>query len=67
MCVNFAEEHASEELEVEGELGKRGRKIVERITLEMYCQYELSLAFREPVPTTDIHYHNVVRTSLSCY
>ncbi|XP_061380790.1 E3 ubiquitin-protein ligase TRIM33 isoform X1 [Danaus plexippus] len=60
LCVNFAEEHASEELEVEGELGKRGRKIVERITLEMYCQYELSLAFREPVPTTDIHYHNVI-------
>lgn len=33
----------------EGELGPREKKIVERIVLEMYCQYELSLPFREVI------------------
>lgn len=31
----------------EGEFTPREKKIAERIVLELYCQYELSLPFRE--------------------
>ncbi|XP_045504983.1 transcription intermediary factor 1-alpha [Colias croceus] len=50
LCVNFAEQP------VEGSAGGAGggeglvgrrRRLVERITLELYCQYELSLPFRD--------------------
>lgn len=33
----------------EGELSPRAKKIAERIVLELYCQYELSLPFREVI------------------
>lgn len=57
LCVNFAELGAPEEEPVGGALGPRAQKIVERVTLELYCQYETSLPFREPVPPDNLHYH----------
>lgn len=63
LCVNFAEVGAGggEEAAPGGGLPPRLQKLVERITLELYCQYELSLAFREPVPPEHHHYHSKVR------
>ncbi|KAM3955462.1 tripartite motif-containing protein bonus [Aphomia sociella] len=65
LCVNFAEggeegeAGAAAGAEAEGAeaLSARQLKLVERITLELYCQYEPSLAFREPVPPDNLHYH----------
>lgn len=48
LCVNFAEEEAG--AAGGGALEGRARRVVERITLELYCQYELSLALRAPAP-----------------
>ncbi|CAH0718869.1 unnamed protein product, partial [Brenthis ino] len=61
LCVNFAEEGGEEEAAAAGgALAGRARRVVERITLELYCQYELSLPFREPVPETNRHYHSKI-------
>ncbi|XP_041969515.1 E3 ubiquitin-protein ligase TRIM33 [Aricia agestis] len=52
LCVNFAAlppEPAAGGA-AGGELAGRARRLVERVTLELYCQYELSLPFREPAP-----------------
>lgn len=60
LCVNFAElaPAAAEELPpARGGLPPRAQKLVERVTLELYCQYEASLAFREPVPAANLDYH----------
>lgn len=40
LCVNFAELAPGE--------AERERRLMERLTLELYCQYEPSLALREP-------------------
>lgn len=47
LCVNFAA-LPEESPGPSGELTGRRRRIVERITLELYCQLDLSLPFREP-------------------
>ncbi|XP_050355270.1 E3 ubiquitin-protein ligase TRIM33 isoform X1 [Nymphalis io] len=63
LCVNFAE-YAEGEAGVESEAGEltgRVRRIAERITLELYCQYEQSLPFREPVPPHNRHYHSKIQ------
>ncbi|XP_068623057.1 E3 ubiquitin-protein ligase TRIM33-like [Battus philenor] len=60
LCVNFAETPADSEPGSPGALSGRQRRLVERITLELYCQYELSLPFREPVPAHNLHYHTKV-------
>ncbi|GBP83520.1 E3 ubiquitin-protein ligase TRIM33 [Eumeta japonica] len=54
LCVNFAElgEEDSNILVGAGGLTARQQKIMERITLELYCQYETSLPFREPASGT---------------
>lgn len=59
--MNFAElPPALGEEATDGGLPPRLQKLVERVTLELYCQYELSLAFREPVPPENLHYHSKV-------
>ncbi|XP_028035606.1 E3 ubiquitin-protein ligase TRIM33 isoform X4 [Bombyx mandarina] len=63
LCVNFAE--VGEDAAPGGSgagpgLGPRMQRLVERITLELYCQYELSLHFREPVPAENLHYHSKI-------
>lgn len=55
LCVNFAE--VPEDEACAGSLSARQQRLVERITLELYCQYEPSLPFREPVPSDNLHYH----------
>ncbi|CAG5057795.1 unnamed protein product [Parnassius apollo] len=61
LCVNFAElPPESEDDLVPGVLSPRQQQLVERITLELYCQYELSLPFREPVPHHNLHYHSKI-------
>ncbi|RVE44993.1 hypothetical protein evm_010357 [Chilo suppressalis] len=62
LCVNFSEleEEGGDDDVVEGEgegLPPRLQRLVERVTLELYCQYESSLPFREPVPQDNLHYH----------
>ncbi|CAH0591729.1 unnamed protein product [Chrysodeixis includens] len=56
LCVNFAE-LAAEPEPAGGGLSSRSQRLVERLTLELYCQYEASLPFREPVPPDNVHYH----------
>lgn len=51
LCVNFSELPPDSE-SADGALSPRLQKIIERITLEMYCQYEISAPFREP-PTSE--------------
>lgn len=68
LCVNFAElplRPGEEAVPAGGGLPPRAQKLVERVTLELYCQYEPSLAFREPVPAANLHYHSKVRTRSS--
>lgn len=36
-------------------------KIVQRICLELYCQYEQSLPFRDLEPITNTAYYEIVR------
>ncbi|XP_075981925.1 transcription intermediary factor 1-alpha-like [Anticarsia gemmatalis] len=59
LCVNFAELSPAEEA-AGGGFTPRLQKLVERITLELYCQYEPSLPFREPVPPENLHYHSKI-------
>ncbi|KAL0830219.1 hypothetical protein ABMA28_003671 [Loxostege sticticalis] len=60
LCVNFAET-AGEDDGWSGEgLSPRQQRLVERVTLELYCQYEPSLPFREPVPADNVHYHSKI-------
>lgn len=48
LCTNFADipENPSND-RIDGELNLRERKVAERIVLELYCQYDPSLPFRE--------------------
>ncbi|XP_045453569.1 transcription intermediary factor 1-alpha [Melitaea cinxia] len=56
LCVSLADGG-----EAEGALEGRTRRVAERLTLELYCQYELSLPFREPVPPHNKHYHQKIQ------
>lgn len=47
--MNFAE-LPEEEPQAGGALTARQQKLMERVTLELYCQYELSLPLREAAP-----------------
>lgn len=50
LCVNFADiPDTVFEQRKEGELTLKEKKIAERIVLELYCQYEPSLPFREVI------------------
>lgn len=62
LCMNFAdlpdnfmgEKH-------DGELSAKERKIAERLVLELYCQYDASLPFREIIGPENIDYHSVIK------
>uniref|UniRef100_T1GFT4 B box-type domain-containing protein n=1 Tax=Megaselia scalaris TaxID=36166 RepID=T1GFT4_MEGSC len=41
-------------------LGPNELKVIQRICLELYCQYEQSLQFREPEPATNTSYYEIV-------
>ncbi|XP_028168858.1 transcription intermediary factor 1-alpha [Ostrinia furnacalis] len=60
LCVNFADSAGEDEGWCGPGLSPRQQRLVERITLELYCQYEASLPFREPVPADNLHYHSKI-------
>uniref|UniRef100_A0A0A9ZDP7 E3 ubiquitin-protein ligase TRIM33 n=4 Tax=Lygus hesperus TaxID=30085 RepID=A0A0A9ZDP7_LYGHE len=43
-----------------GHLTDEEHSVCERILLELYCQYDCSLHFREPIPPENIEYHKVI-------
>lgn len=45
----------------EGALSARERKIAERLILELYCQYEQSLPFREIIGVENTEYHTYIK------
>nr|CAH7723758.1 unnamed protein product [Callosobruchus chinensis] len=51
LCVNFADlaENVGTADKGDGELSSKEKKIAERLVLELYCQYEPSLHFREVI------------------
>lgn len=57
LCLNFAELPADS---AGPGSPARLQRVMERITLELYCQYESSLPFREPVSPDNEHYHRRV-------
>ncbi|BES90631.1 BBC [Nesidiocoris tenuis] len=44
-----------------GRLTLEEQRVCERILLELYCQYDCSLHFREPVPLDNADYHKIIR------
>uniref|UniRef100_A0A2A4JP59 B box-type domain-containing protein n=1 Tax=Heliothis virescens TaxID=7102 RepID=A0A2A4JP59_HELVI len=60
LCESLAELPADEPAPPGGGLPPRQQRLAERLTLELYCQYEPSLPFREPVPPDNLHYHSKV-------
>ncbi|XP_076256147.1 E3 ubiquitin-protein ligase TRIM33-like isoform X2 [Rhynchophorus ferrugineus] len=66
LCMNFADipENILNERK-EGELSLKERKIAERLVLELYCQYETSLPFREAIGPENVEYHQIVKKPMS--
>lgn len=61
LCYNFADMPLEAPGEKRtGDLSMREMKIMQRIVLEMYCQYEISLAFREPEPLANEEFYNMI-------
>lgn len=48
-----------------GELSVKEKKISERIVLELYCQYELSLPFRELIGPENVDYHSIIKKPIA--
>lgn len=66
LCVNLAELASNIEADKRnGELGTNELKIIQRICLELYCQYEQSLPFREPEPATNTAYYEIICNPMS--
>ncbi|XP_018326695.1 E3 ubiquitin-protein ligase TRIM33 [Agrilus planipennis] len=63
LCTNIADLPPGEIKE--GELETRQRKILERIVLELYCQYEPSLPFREVIGPENIEYHSIIKKPIA--
>ncbi|XP_055378936.1 E3 ubiquitin-protein ligase TRIM33 [Condylostylus longicornis] len=67
LCVNMEALTAQAEQKVNntGELLPCELKIIQRICLELYCQYEQSLPFREPEPQSNTSYYEIVCNPIS--
>ncbi|XP_044253927.1 E3 ubiquitin-protein ligase TRIM33 isoform X2 [Tribolium madens] len=66
LCTNFADfsdEVSSEKKE--GELCFKDKKIAERIVLELYCQYDPSLPFREVIGPENEEYHAIIKNPIA--
>ncbi|XP_060532404.1 E3 ubiquitin-protein ligase TRIM33 isoform X2 [Cylas formicarius] len=66
LCMNFAdipESILSEKKE--GELSLKEKKIAERIVLELYCQYDTSLPFREVIGADNVEYHSIIKKPIA--
>ncbi|XP_050316343.1 E3 ubiquitin-protein ligase TRIM33 [Anthonomus grandis grandis] len=66
LCMNFADipETVLSERK-DGELSVRERKIAERLVLELYCQYETSLPFREIIGPENVEYHQIIKKPIA--
>jgi len=62
LCVNLKELTKTEGSEKgsSGELSPLELRILQRICLELYCQYEQSLNFREPESPANTSYYEIV-------
>ncbi|KAJ8913021.1 hypothetical protein NQ315_002036, partial [Exocentrus adspersus] len=66
LCMNFSAIPESILAEKkEGELSLRERKIAERLVLELYCQYDPSLPFRELIGPENVDYHSVIKQPIA--
>ncbi|XP_014247259.1 E3 ubiquitin-protein ligase TRIM33 isoform X2 [Cimex lectularius] len=46
-------------------LSPEEKKICQRILLELYCQYDSSIHFREPIPPDHVEYHKAIKNPMS--
>lgn len=61
LCMAINDIHSPMAGEKRGaEMTGREFKILQRILLEMYCQYDISLPFREPEPVTNDDFYNLI-------
>lgn len=62
LCVNLKEMLSNTENSQKhpGELSRLELQILQRICLELYCQYEQSLNFREPESPTNTAYYEII-------
>ncbi|XP_017849523.1 transcription intermediary factor 1-alpha isoform X2 [Drosophila busckii] len=67
LCVNLKELMKTEgnEKTKSGELSSLELKILQRICLELYCQYEQSLNFREPESPANAQYYEIICNPMS--
>lgn len=81
LCVNLSKLAASMEKEIcslnenngdgkgenanEPKLTTSELKVIQRICLELYCQYDQSLPFREPEPANNASYYEIVTSPMS--
>ncbi|XP_004535649.1 E3 ubiquitin-protein ligase TRIM33 isoform X4 [Ceratitis capitata] len=67
LCVNLKDlaNNAENTQKAPGELSRLELQIMQRICLELYCQYEQSLQFREPEPPTNTAYYEIVCNPMS--
>ncbi|XP_037711126.1 transcription intermediary factor 1-alpha isoform X5 [Drosophila subpulchrella] len=67
LCVNLKELTKTEGSEKgsSGELRPLELRILQRICLELYCQYEQSLNFREPESPANTSYYEIVSSPMS--
>ncbi|XP_068906901.1 E3 ubiquitin-protein ligase TRIM33-like isoform X2 [Tenebrio molitor] len=66
LCTNFAD--FSDLLlneKKEGELSYKDKKIAERVVLELYCQYDPSLPFREVIGPENEEYHSIIKSPIA--
>ncbi|XP_065215933.1 E3 ubiquitin-protein ligase TRIM33-like [Planococcus citri] len=63
-CVN-AVRNATDDQAVEGQMSPKERIIMERLLLELYCQYDPSLPFREVVSPEMTDYYQKIRKPMS--
>ncbi|XP_058974109.1 E3 ubiquitin-protein ligase TRIM33 isoform X1 [Musca domestica] len=67
LCVNLKELASNPEnlQKNAGELSRLELQILQRICLELFCQYEQSLHFREPEPPSNTAYYEIICNPMS--
>ncbi|KAJ8937289.1 hypothetical protein NQ318_020339, partial [Aromia moschata] len=66
LCMNFADiPEAILAEKKDGELSLKERKIAERLVLELYCQYDPSLPFREVIGPENVDYHSIIKQPIA--
>ncbi|XP_037945595.1 E3 ubiquitin-protein ligase TRIM33 isoform X2 [Teleopsis dalmanni] len=65
LCVNLKDLANAENTQKSGGLSRLELQILQRICLELYCQYEQSLQFREPETPANAAYYEVICNPMS--